>query len=192
MRWLIPALALCLMAVGVRAWEKKPPVQDEVITGTALPKKLSDFWFFTDQHGWQPNDGVVPYKLNSALFTDYAEKYRFIYVPRGQQLDLNEAGRDGLLQFPVGSAIIKSFGYEIDGKPRLLETRVLLHRTDGWLALPYVWNEEQTEAVLKVAGKRIPVTFTDPSGKEAGAPAMPCQTRTSARNATRSMMRWCL
>ena len=166
MRWLIPALALCLMAVGARAWEKKPPVQDEVITGTSLPKKLSDFWFFTDQHGWEPNDGVVPYELNSALFTDYAEKYRFIYVPRGQQLDLKKSDRDGLMQFPLGSAIIKSFGYEIDGKPRLLETRVLLHRTDGWLGLPYVWNEDQTEAALKVAGKRIPVTFTDPSGQE--------------------------
>ena len=165
MRYLIPALLLCLMAVGARAWEKKPPVQDEIITGTSLPKKLSDFWFFLDQHGTEPNDWVIPYELNSALFSDYAEKYRYIYVPRGKQLDLGP-NRDGLLQFPVGSAIIKSFGYEMDGKPRLLETRVLLHRADGWLALPYVWNEAQTEAVLKVAGKRIPVTFTDPSGEE--------------------------
>ena len=68
--------------------------------------------------------------------------------------------------FPVGSALIKSFGYEIDGKDRLLETRLLLHRADGWIALPYVWNAEQTEATLKAAGTRIPVRFTDPSGEQ--------------------------
>jgi uncharacterized repeat protein (TIGR03806 family) len=84
-------------------------------------------------------------------------------VPQGKQA---KTGGDGLLDFPVGSALIKSFGYELDGKPRLLETRVLLHRDDGWLALPYVWNAEQTEAVLKVAGARIAVSFTDPSGRE--------------------------
>ena len=45
--------------------------------------------------------------------------------------------------------------------------RVLLHRADGWLALPYVWNEEQTEAVLKVAGKRIPDHLHRPVGQGA-------------------------
>lgn len=138
-------------------------VADAVILSDGLPRVLSDYRFFKDASGWQPNDRVVPYQLNMPLFTDYAEKYRFIYVPEGQQA---KAGGDGLLDFPVGSALIKSFGYERDGKPMLLETRVLLHRADGWLALPYVWNEEQTEAKLKVAGARIPVTFTDPSGRE--------------------------
>lgn len=166
MRWLIPAVTILLVAVSARAYEKMPPVQDEVITGTGLPKKLSDFWFFTDQRGTEPNNRVVPYELNSALFSDYAEKFRFIYVPRGKKLAYDQISPNGLIRFPVGSAIIKSFGYEQDGKMRLLETRVLLRRTDGWLALPYIWNEEQTEAVLKVAGKRIPVTFTDPSGEE--------------------------
>ncbi len=164
MRLLIPALMICLMAAGARAWQAPPPVKDAVITGSGLPKKLSDFGFFTDAAGWQPNAGVVPYELNSALFTDYADKYRFIYLPPGTEMSYAADDADGLLQFPVGSAIIKSFGYEMDGEPRLLETRVLLHRADGWLALPYVWNAEQTEAVLKVAGRRIPVSFTDPSG----------------------------
>ena len=43
-------------------------------------------------------------------------------------------------------------------KRRLIETRVLLHRADGWVALPYVWNEEQTEATLALAGARREVT----------------------------------
>ncbi len=161
MRTLIAAIAICVAGFAVSA-APTAPVVDAVITAKGMPKKLSDFGFFTDAAGWKPNKGVELYQLNSALFTDYAEKYRYIYVPAGQRA---VADGDGLLQFPVGSALIKSFGYEIDGKDRLLETRVLLHRADGWIALPYVWNAEQTEATLKVAGKRIPVRFTDPSGE---------------------------
>lgn len=162
MRLFVAALALCLAGYAVSAAPIRP-VADAVITSAGMPKTLSEFGFFTDAAGWKPNRGVELYELNSPLFTDYAEKYRYIYVPAGEQAI---SDGDGLLQFPVGSALIKSFGYKIDGKDRLLETRVLLHRVDGWLALPYVWNEEQTEATLKVAGKRIPVRFTDPSGQQ--------------------------
>ena len=162
MRLLLSVCAVLGLAfsAGARAPE---PVSDAVILSDGLPRLLSDYRFFRDDAGWQPNDRVVPYQLNTPLFSDYAEKYRFIYVPPGEQAT---AEGDGLLDLPVGSALIKSFGYEIEVKPRLLETRVLLHRADGWLALPYVWNEAQTEARLKVAGARIPVTFTDPSGQQ--------------------------
>lgn len=131
--------------------------------GEGMPHNLSEYGFFRDSGGREASEGVKLYRLNSSLFTDYADKFRYIYIPSGKKMIADEAG---LVTFPVGSAIIKSFGYEIDGKDRLLETRILLHRTDGWLALPYVWNADQTEATLKVAGKRIPVTFTDPSGEE--------------------------
>ncbi len=162
MRLLVSACAMAVLALSAGASEPAG-VADAMILSDGLPRSLADYRFFRDGAGWQPNERVTPYSLNTPLFTDYAEKYRFIYVPEGQQA---KANGDGMLDFPVGSALIKSFGYEIDGKPRLLETRVLLHRADGWLALPYVWNEEQTEAVLKVAGARIPVSFTDPSGKQ--------------------------
>lgn len=162
MRLFLAAAALCVAGFAVSAAPTRP-VADAVIMADGMPKKLSEYGFFTDAAGWKPNQGVELYELNSALFTDYAEKYRYIYIPAGQQA----VGQDeGMLQFPVGSALIKSFGYKIDGKDKLLETRVLLHRADGWIALPYVWNAGQTEATLKVAGTRIPVRFTDPSGNE--------------------------
>jgi uncharacterized repeat protein (TIGR03806 family) len=158
------ASACAVLALALSSGNSEPAaVAESAILSEGLPRQLSDYRFFKDDAGWQPNDGVVPYALNTPLFTDYADKYRYIYVPEGQQAS---ASGDGLIDFPVGSALIKSFGYEIDGKPRLLETRVLLHRANGWLALPYVWNEEQTEATLKLAGARIAVTFTDPSGRE--------------------------
>ena len=59
---------------------------------------------------------------------------------------------------PVGAALIKTFAFGEGAERRLIETRVLLHRADGWLALPYLWNEEQTDAQLAIAGARLDVT----------------------------------
>ena len=44
---------------------------------------------------------------------------------------------------------------------RLIETRLLVQRADGWVALPYVWNAEGTDATLERTGAEIPLTFDD-------------------------------
>jgi hypothetical protein len=44
-----------------------------------FPKKLSDWHLFAaTSPALQPNSGVVPYDLNTPLFSDYAGKYRFV------------------------------------------------------------------------------------------------------------------
>jgi len=123
-------------------------VNDLMITGSEFPVRLSDFNFFTDAAATRPGIGVIAYRLNTPLWSDGAEKSRFLYLPPKGQATANG---DGLLGLPVGAALIKHFAF--GGK--LVETRVLLHRADGWVALPYVWNSEQTEAKLALAGKRI-------------------------------------
>ncbi len=123
-----------------------PGVDDALITGDMLPPKLSDFRFFANG---KPNARVTPYTLNTPLFSDYAEKDRFIYIPAGQAA--RYAG-EGLIDFPVGSALVKTFGYP----GHVLETRVLLRRASGWVALPYVW--QGADALLKRGGTRIDVT----------------------------------
>ena len=128
------------------------PVNDAAITGTAFPKALSEFAFFQDGRAQQPSGRVHPYALNTPLWSDGADKLRFIYLPAGTQLT---ADGDGLLQFPVGAAILKTFAFGEGADRRLIETRVLLHRADGWVALPYRWNAEQTEATLALTGGRI-------------------------------------
>lgn len=142
------------LAWALLASAAPPGVDDAVVQGEALPAKLSEFRFFV---GGKPNARVEPYALNTPLFSDYAEKYRYMYVPAGQKARYTA---DGVLDFPVGSALIKSFGYKGAGDP--IETRVLLKRASGWVALPYVWNGADAE--LKRGGKRLPVSFTDPSG----------------------------
>ncbi len=155
-----------LALLGAVALRATPPiaVHPEVILGDSLPRQLSDFGFFSDPARQKPSAGVTPYRLNTPLFSDGAEKLRFVYIPDGQQA---RADGEGLLNLPVGSALIKTFAFgafDEGGDRRLIETRVLLHRADGWLALPYRWNAEQTEATLAVAGGRMPVTT--PWGEE--------------------------
>ncbi|MFM2401246.1 MAG: hypothetical protein RI950_763 [Bacteroidota bacterium] len=78
---------------------------------------------------------------------------------------------DSVLQFPVGTAIVKTFYYPVDERNpkkgrRLMETRILLHEAKGWVALPYIWNKEQTDAVLEVAGGSDQVSWIDGAGKK--------------------------
>ena len=132
-------------------------------------ENLSDYGFFKGTLKEQiPSDGVVLYTLNSPLFSDYASKLRFVKLPVGQSVSYNP---DSVLQFPVGSAIVKTFYYPIDERNpkkgrRLMETRVLLHEAKGWVALPYIWNKEQTDAVLEVAGGSDQVSWIDGAGKK--------------------------
>ena len=151
------AAALLLMGAAVAA---KPaavaPANDTAVSGATFPQTLAEFGFFSDTAGTKPAPGVTPYRLNTPLWSDGAVKSRFLYLPAGAKA---KANGDGLLDLPIGAALIKSFAF--GGK--LIETRVLLHRVDGWVALPYVWNAEQTEAKLALAGKRI--DLTTPAGQ---------------------------
>ncbi|WP_349512533.1 SO2930 family diheme c-type cytochrome [Erythrobacter sp. NFXS35] len=157
---LLAAASLMLGAVVAEARLTAPQVSDVAIAGAGFPKTLGEFGFFADGARQVPAARVTPYALNTPLWSDGADKLRFIYVPEGTQL---AADGDGLLQFPVGAAIIKTFAYGEGADRRLIETRVLLHRADGWTALPYRWNAEQTEASLALAGGRI--DLTTPAGE---------------------------
>ncbi|MFM5917645.1 MAG: SO2930 family diheme c-type cytochrome [Novosphingobium sp.] len=157
MRLLALALALLSGAMAVSAMPPPPPeVRTDLILGSDFPQKLSDYGFFFEPNASTPNLGVKAYRLNTPLWSDGAEKLRFVYIPQGKQA---KAQGEGLLDLPVGSALIKTFKF--DGK--LIETRVLLHRADGWVALPYVWDADQQEARLTLGGKRI--ELAGPGGK---------------------------
>jgi uncharacterized repeat protein (TIGR03806 family) len=138
--------------------------------GTAAPthpEKLSEFGLFTGNGSTQePAEGVVPYDLNSPLFTDYTDKFRFVKLPAGEAAEYRE---NDVFEFPVGTIIAKTFAYPVDARDqskgrRLLETRILKRETDGWVGIPYVWNAEQTEATRDVAGSNLPVSWIDEHG----------------------------
>lgn len=131
-----------------------------------FPAKLSAWQLFTGKPAdLKPNQGVVPYDLNTPLFSDYASKYRFVWMPAGTSATYNPTEA---FEFPVGTILSKTFAYPdaaYPGKRRLVETRLLVHGTEGWATLPYVWNQAQTEATLDVAADPTVVHWTQPSGK---------------------------
>ena len=156
MKLLAAALLLLGGAVAVSATPPPLLVNDSEIARSDYPQTLSEYGFFLSAAGQLPAPTVTPYRLNTPLWSDGAEKLRFVYIPPGQQA---KAQGEGLLDIPVGSALIKTF--KLGGK--LIETRVLLHRADGWVALPYVWDADQREARLTLGGKRI--ELAGPEGK---------------------------
>lgn len=115
---------------------------------------LSEYNFFSgDMADQEPVYGVLPYKPISTLFTDYAKKKRFIWMPEGSQAQYTNSYE--LLDMPVGTILIKSFYYDNvlpEGTTRVVETR-LIYRTDqGWEFAEYIWNDDQTEASLNLDG----------------------------------------
>jgi uncharacterized repeat protein (TIGR03806 family) len=128
---------------------------------------LSDYRLFLDAAARKPNAGLVPYALNTPLFSDYAMKQRYVFVPKGTRVNYRA---DGVLDFPVGAVLVKTFFYPADFRApakdvRLIETRLLIHKAGGWAAETYVWNDAQDKAVLRRAGTHSDVAFTDASGE---------------------------
>ena len=159
---LLVVAAACLGLASLATAQRAAGVDNAAITADALPPKLSAYGFFSDLPARTPAARVTPYTLNTPLFSDYAEKQRYLYLPAGVQANYDP---ETVLALPVGAALIKTFGYQQNGAFKPLETRLLLHRAAGWVALPYVWDADGRDATLKRAGTRIPVTFTDPSGQ---------------------------
>ena len=129
------------------------------------PKFLSEYGFFKDLKNQIPIEDVHPYSLKSALFSDETDKLRFVYVPKGKKIGYV---RNKVFIFPVGSVLIKTFAYLNKNGPmaaELLETRLLINTNDGWEAISYVWNEDQTDAKRAIAGATIPTKFINSSGE---------------------------
>ena len=143
-------------------------VNDNLILEDSFPEDLSEFGFFLDKRGQIPAQNVLPYELISSLFSDYTKKSRFVYVPESSRAAYEA---DMTYQFPLGSALVKTFYYiknqqQKNPEKQLLETRLLLRKSDGWHAASYAWNDEQDEAKLKIAGTTINTSWIDEHGEK--------------------------
>lgn len=113
------------------------------------------------------NEGVIPYELQTPLFSDYASKARAIWIPPDSAADWPERG---VLDFPVGTVILKSFLFTDDMRAAedgqyLIETRLLIRGSEGWAAWPYLWREDASEADRHVSGAVMALDFIDPYGE---------------------------
>lgn len=142
---------------------------------------LSEYGFFVGDElsALEPATGVYPYTVISPLFSDFAGKARFLYVPEGAQLhidwdaaDPGPGGEGELWDWPVGSALVKNFYFDTDrenpgqdANAKLIETRLLIQTDAGWSVYTYVWDDAEQDAVLTEFGKLIEVEFTDVDGQ---------------------------
>ncbi len=137
-----------------------------------FPQKLSQTGLFSSTKDHIPAQGVIPYSVNAALWSDGAEKERFLAVPGEGQIEFDTVvypekpptAPPGW-RFPDGTCLVKTFSLEMEpGNPasrKRLETRVLQHRrmpgnddeygNQVWYVYTYVWNDDQTDAQLLAA-----------------------------------------
>ena len=173
--------ALLLLAGCTRG---APPVHS---FADGRPQRLSEWHVLLRQGGRLiPNERVVPYDLNTPLFSDYAHKLRTVWLPPGTTARYSATES---FDFPVGTVITKTFYYPRAGsapglvartydpaqdfqgrglnldKVWLIETRVLVRRAEGWVALPYVWNVEQTDAELARTGDELSLELVGAGGE---------------------------
>ena len=145
--WKYAVLALAAFAMGAGCGRDRGV---RTYLDETYPDKLSDWRIFTSG-GPKPalNAGVYGYDVRTPLFSDYADKSRAMWIPPGKRISVSA---DGRIEFPVGTILLKNFSFPEGGKERLIETRLEVHRPNGWVAVPYVWNREQTDAALAVSG----------------------------------------
>ena len=111
-----------------------------------FPTRLSETGLFADTAALTPSPSLLPYSVTVPLWSDGADKQRWVFVPPGETVEYDERGP---WSFPVGTLAVKHFEWPgAGGKPQRLETRVMIHERRGWAGYTYRWNEAQTDAEL--------------------------------------------
>jgi len=149
------------------ACSKSGPDMQVILADKPAPT-LADYGLFEDPAANVPSTRMQAYDLVNSLFTDYAAKQRFVYIPKGKTAKYDAVDT---LDFPVGTVLVKTFHYAPDMRTPdagayKIETRLLIHKRDGWVAAPYVWNKEQTVAKYAPIGARLQVQTTSPEGEK--------------------------
>ncbi|PCJ28019.1 MAG: hypothetical protein COA96_02330 [SAR86 cluster bacterium] len=169
--WRVPLAASVVVFLLFACSDTDPVFHDEV-----RPLRLSDWNLYSlTSDELLPSEASLVFRPANQLFTDYAHKLRTLWIPDNAQAHL----LDGEIDYPVGTIISKTFYYPLDtsgdmvktsdpglkridlGQNQLIETRLLVRKESGWDAFPYVWNDEQSEAFLRVAGASKAIQLHD-------------------------------
>lgn len=119
---------------------------------TRIPQLLSQTGCVDPLNPQVASQGMIPYGVRSELWSDGADKTRWIALPNGASIDIQN---DGDFSFPNGSVLMKTFLFQ--GSP--VETRLLKHHDDGsWAGYTYEWTADRANATLVPdGGKNVQV-----------------------------------
>lgn len=161
--------SLCVLACMVFGYVVSCNKADTITAENIVFKaKLSEYNIYTGVAGSLVHQlDYTPYQLATALFSDYSEKQRLIKLPPSTKL---MAEGDGLPGFPDGTIIVKTFYYfrnksDTSLGKKIIETRLLIKSEGKWNAATYLWNTEQTDAVLVSSGVDLPMNWINERGE---------------------------
>ncbi len=180
MRWKSRLVATALLVIVALAACRKEDEQPDTEYPNPQPEtgvrfnlsevpypKLSDYRFFVDtMMQLHPNERVLPYDVITPLFSDYAKKKRFIWMPSGNSAQY--VSDHQVVDFPEGTVMIKNFYYDNvqpTGNRKIIETRLIYKQNGEWKFADYIWNEEQTEALYNSEGDYQTVEWIDDEGQ---------------------------
>ncbi len=140
--------------------------------GAQPPALLSQTGAFDDLASLSPSAGLVEYRINSPLWSDGAEKFRWIAVPNdGAPYGASERvsfSATGEWSYPIGTVIVKHFELPIDeanpASRTRLETRFLVRTAADWYGVTYRWRKDGTEADLIFDSQTRDVTIATAGG----------------------------
>lgn len=191
----MPPLAPAVVAEFVPGENGAPVLSDEAVlaiceanTGNNINRaalqqncpKLSHYNLFSNptdpRSGF--NDGGYLFTLTTPLFSDYASKYRVVWLPAsGEKFGWRQGSEfspQETLYFPPGTVIAKTFTFKTEDdngnllSEEIVETRLLIHRenADGdsvWEGFAYVWekdvNGNYVDATLSIAGDSVAASW---------------------------------
>lgn len=119
-----------------------------------FPRRLSETGLFISTANHTPDPALIPYSVNSPLWSDGADKERFIALPGMSKIEFTA---DGAWKFPEGAVLVKTFSLDVGagdaGAQKRIETRLMVIQQNEWVGYTYRWNDEQTDAeLLEAAG----------------------------------------
>jgi len=138
-----------------------------------FPSRLSDTGLFDSTKQHHVAAGVVPYSVNAEPWMDGAVAQRYVALPNTSTLGIYDSSNvqigyiKGRWRFPTDSVLLKTISLEMEsGNPdslRHLETQILHFDVDTWRGYSYLWNDEQTDAVLAEQGSDRTFSIVDPA-----------------------------
>jgi uncharacterized repeat protein (TIGR03806 family) len=143
---------------------------------STLPPLLSQVGAFEDLAELTPSPDLIGYQVQSPLWSDGANKQRWILPPDPAASSPAGAPRakigfaaNGPYTFPEGTVFVKHFELALDERQpelrRRLETRFLVAAHGGYYGVSYKWNADGTDAepVLDSEIDELDVTQADGS-----------------------------
>ncbi|MDB6060047.1 MAG: hypothetical protein JWM78_150 [Verrucomicrobiaceae bacterium] len=141
-------------------------IDASTVSGATMPTHLSETGLFAAPVAQlQAATGLIEYDVNTPLWSDGANKRRWIALPANGKITFSATDA---WQLPVGSVVVKHFAVALDQRQpsqlHNLETRVLIHESSGWAGYTYRWNAQQTDADLLTVGATENLNLIDGSG----------------------------